>query len=172
MIPLHTSIVCLIHPIYKFLRRSKHSHSPTSRITLMTLGNNLLHRLRHNLMIILLLQPTNNSNTHQPRKPTHANRIRTPMNRIIIRNSTPIRTPKRILRHKSSLNLLGAHTSPQSTNHLLPHRPAGHPESQDCIPLPPHPVVVVRDCPVVCCALEDCVERSVARCCGCEGDGD
>lgn len=136
---------------------------------LITLCNNLPHRLSHHLMIILLLQPTHHRNTHQPREPAYANRIRTTMNRIIIRHRTTTSTRQRILPHKRRLDLV----SPAKTrDHLLPHRPAGHAKAQDRIALPAHPVVVIRERPVVCGALEDDVQRAAAGGGVRQGDGD
>lgn len=160
MIPLH-------------LPRLSYIHRCLVNVSSNPPRNNLPHRLSDNLMIILLLQPTNNNNTHQPGEPTYTNRISAPMDRVIIRNRTPTRTRQRILPHKRPLDLVRRSTPTKTRNHLPPHRPARHPKPQHGIALPPHPVVVVGECPVVSGALEQNVQRaSAAGGAVRQGDGD
>lgn len=99
----------------------------------------ILQHLNNDLMIMLLLQPTNNNNPNDSINPLNPNREPTPMDSIIIRRRPPIRAPQRKLPHKRPLHLGRTATR----QHLTPHQPARHAPAQDGIPLAPYPDLVI-----------------------------
>ena len=121
---------------------------------LVLLGNDLLNSLRHNLMIILLLQATNNNNSNDTLNASHANRIPTTVDSILIRNSTAIGTSNSVLLHERSLNLVRRSASTQSTHGLLSHRPTGQSPAEHSVPLTTHPVLVIGNRAAFCGRLE------------------
>jgi hypothetical protein len=123
-----------------------------------SLPNKLVHNLRDNLMVMVLLQPANHHHRNNPIDAFNPDREATPMNRILIRRRAAAGTLQRKLGRKRRLQALRA---AMARNHLIPHQPARHPPPQHRIPLPPHPHLIVGHRPGLRRALEDHVRLAV-----------
>lgn len=121
---------------------------------LVLLRNDLLDRLRYDLMIVLLLQATHDNNCNDTLNTSDANRVSTTVDSVLIRNSAAVGTSNSVLLHKRSLDLVRRSASAQSAHGLLSHRPTGQSPAEYGVPLATHPVLVIRDCAALRRGLE------------------
>lgn len=126
----------------------------------------LLQDFDNNLMIMLLLQATDNNHPDHPIHALHPDWKPTSMNGIIIRRRPAIRTLQRVLFHKGPLHLRCTTTG----QHLTPHQPGRQAPAQHGIPLAPHPDLIIDDGAGLRGALEDDVRLRGAT--GHQRDGD
>ena len=108
------------------------------------LGDEVVQNLHNHLVVMFLLQPTDNNHAHHPIDTPDPDGKTTTMNRIVIRSTPPIRTLQGILPHKRRLNLSrrAIDISPQ---HLTAHQPTRHSPAQHGIPLPSNPDLIIDD---------------------------
>lgn len=108
------------------------------------LGNEVVQNLHNHLVVMFLLQPTDNNHAHHPIYTPDPDGKATTMNRIVIRSTPPIRTVQGILPHKRRLNLSrrAIDITPQ---HLAAHQPTRHSPAQHGIPLSTNPDLIIDD---------------------------
>lgn len=132
-----------------------------------SLGNEVVQNLHNDLVVMFLLQPTDNNHAHHAIDTADPDGKATTMNRIVIGGTPPIRTRQGILPHKRRLNLSrrAIDITPQ---HLTAHQPTRHSPAQHGIPLPTNPDLIIDDGAGPRGALKDDVRLRGPD----EGDGD